>query len=86
MNSVAKVEARVTVLPPSYRYECSMVLYEALLTGGWPREQAHVAASSVDDILQQHRRTPGLTREEVLQAVCTVIQDNARALDIGVHP
>lgn len=86
MNSVAQVEARVTVLPPSYRYECSMVLYEALLTGGWPREQANVAASSVDDILRQHRRTPELTREDVLQAICTVIRDNTKVLDIGVQP
>lgn len=86
MNSVAQVEARVTVLPPSYRYECSTVLYEALLTGGWPREQANVAASSVDDILQQHRRTPELTREDVLQAICTVIRDNSKVLDIGVQP
>jgi len=86
MNPVVQVEARVTVLPPSYRYDCAKVLYEALLTGGWPREQANVAASSVDDILQQHRRTPGLRREDVLQAICTVILDNTKVLDIGVQP
>lgn len=86
MNSLVHVEPRVTVLPPSYRYECSVVLYEALLTGGWPREQANVAAASVDDILQRYRGIPGLTKKDVLETVCTVIQDNTKALELGARP
>lgn len=84
MNVLVCAEPRVTVLPPSYRFECSAILYEALLAGGWPREQASVATSSVDDILRQYRATPGLTKEDVIQAVCTVIQDNTKALGLGV--
>lgn len=85
MSSLVRVEPKVTALPPAYRYDCSTILYEALLTGGWPREQANVAASSVDDILRQYRATPGLTKADVIQAVCTVIQDNTKALGLGVQ-
>lgn len=86
MNALVRAKPRVTVLPPSYRFECSAILYEALLAGGWPRDQANVAASSTDDILQQYRDIPGLTRNDVLRAVCTVIRDNTMALDRTVQP
>ncbi|MFO1503503.1 MAG: hypothetical protein U1F39_06770 [Steroidobacteraceae bacterium] len=78
MNTQPIRAARITVLPPQFRYEAARLTYEGMLDAGWLEDQALVAAISMDDILCEYRASPAIPREVVIKALCKVIRDNTR--------
>lgn len=78
MNTQLLKAARITVVPPRFRYEAARLTYEGMLEAGWLEDQALVAAASMDDILCEYRASPAIPREVVIKALCKVIRDNTR--------